>query len=102
VLADLTLVMYQTLCYIGADTSDISRNLEPRRSPGTGKLYYRMKFDIVLLFGLTEFKAQIAWDEQVILSSLLSNIYSNVRSRGRKRGMCCILRDVMRSDATTA
>ena len=28
-------------------------------------MYYAAFFDIVLLFGLTEFKVQIAWDEDV-------------------------------------
>ena len=27
--------------------------------------YYRAKFDIILLFGTTELKAQLAWEENV-------------------------------------
>lgn len=61
--------MFSTLCYIEADTSQISQTLKPHRSPGGSKKkkksYYIMEFDVVLLFGLTELKAQIAWKEGV-------------------------------------
>jgi len=36
-------------------------------SPGVGAngtSFYRMDYDIILLFGLTEFKAQVAWKEK--------------------------------------
>jgi len=29
--------------------------------------YYRKEFDIILLFGMTELKAQLAWTENVSL-----------------------------------
>jgi hypothetical protein len=57
--------MYSTLCHIEADLSQMCRTLKPRRSSGAGKLYYSIDYDVVLLFGLTELKAQIAWEEQV-------------------------------------
>ena len=63
--------MYPTLCYIGADTSQMSKKLQLRRSKETGNIYYILEFDVVLLFGLTELKAQIAWQEEVGLSFLL-------------------------------
>ena len=65
---NLKLDMYPTICYIGANTLQISRNIQPRRSPG-GKVYYALEFEVILLFGLTELKAQIAWKEEV--SSLI-------------------------------
>ena len=63
--ADFAPDMYSTLCYIEADTSQISRMLQARRSSGAGKLYYTIEYDVILLFGLTELKAQVAWQEQV-------------------------------------
>jgi hypothetical protein len=63
--ADAMLDMYSTLCYIEADTSQICRTLKPRRSSGAGRPYYSIHYDVIVLFGLTELKAQIAWQEQV-------------------------------------
>jgi hypothetical protein len=40
------------------------RALKPRRGDG-GVIYYQQIFDIVLLFGLTELKAQMSWMEDV-------------------------------------
>ena len=33
--------------------------------------YYRKEFDIILLLGMTELKAQLAWTEDVSLAFLL-------------------------------
>jgi hypothetical protein len=89
--------MFSTLCTIEADTSQISETLEPHRSrmalAGRQRIvqtYYRMQFDIILSFGLTELKAQIAWMEDVGPSYRFShldknNIYSITRAR--RRGM---------------
>lgn len=63
--------MFSTLCSVEADTSQISKTLQPIRSAtvleGRRRLqvYYKIQFDIVLSFGLTELKAQIAWIEDV-------------------------------------
>lgn len=63
--------MFSTLCSVEADTSQISKALQPIRSAivleGRRRLqvYYKIQFDIVLSFGLTELKAQIAWMEDV-------------------------------------
>ena len=51
---------YSKLCTIEADLSlVIQRKVKGFRS------YYTVHFDIVLLFGMTELKAQIAWKENV-------------------------------------
>lgn len=53
--------MYSTLCYVEADMSLVCKSLVPqqtRRGP-----YFRMEFDIILSFGLTELTAQISWRE---------------------------------------
>ncbi|KAF8632437.1 hypothetical protein AX15_001880 [Amanita polypyramis BW_CC] len=54
-------------CVVEADTTRLSELLEPQY-PSTGKrkskrVFYELKYDIILSFGLTELKAQIAWIE---------------------------------------
>lgn len=54
---------------VHADLSGLVERLEARTGPqGT---YYEVEYDIIILFGLTEFKAQYAWIEDV--SSSLTN-----------------------------
>ena len=57
--------MYSTLCYVHADTSQLSKTLRPRSSRAHSGIYYQMEFDVILSLGLTEFKAQILWKEDV-------------------------------------
>lgn len=45
-----------------ADTSTI---VAKKKTSATGEKYYTISYDIVLLFGLTELRAQIAWKEDV-------------------------------------
>jgi hypothetical protein len=56
--------MFSRLCTVQADMSQIAKVLQPQRGEG-GAIYYEHYFDIVLLFGLTEIKAQISWTEDV-------------------------------------
>ena len=44
--------------------SQMVRALKPQRGDG-GVIYYQQDYDIILLFGLTELKAQISWIEDV-------------------------------------
>ena len=54
---------YTKLCTIEADLSRVP--LLPRpKFRGKGK-FYKVKYDIVLLFGMTELKAQVAWKVNV-------------------------------------
>ncbi len=53
-----------TLCTVTADTMAVPKRRQPPRS-AHGSHWYGLSFDIVLLFGLTELKAQIAWTENV-------------------------------------
>ena len=58
---------YTKLCTIEVDLSHISF------AQGERGEYFRVEYDLVLLFGLTELKAQVAWREGVCaLLSLLS------------------------------
>ena len=54
------------MCSVIADTSKIARSLRTQQALGRSD-YYRLDFDVILLFGLTELKAQISWDDGVRL-----------------------------------
>ncbi|KAG5636039.1 hypothetical protein H0H81_009312 [Sphagnurus paluster] len=53
---------FTTLCTIEADTKTLSLGLEPKLN-AKQQVYFQLVFDIILSFGLTELKAQIAWME---------------------------------------
>ena len=64
---------FTSMCNVIADTSAIAHSLHPLEGPG-GEDYYRLDFNVVLLFGLTELKAQISWIDgvrPVLVSRLL-------------------------------
>ncbi len=63
---------FSDLCEVTADLSEAKKSVQPEINLKSGDLYYRLYFDIVLLFGLTELKAQMAWIENV------SNIFSSI------------------------
>ena len=67
---------YTKLCTIEVDLSHIS--LIPRyKGNGERGQYFRLDYDLVLLFGLTELKAQVAWKEGVcVLHFLLLDFLS--------------------------
>ena len=54
---------YKKLCTIRADLSRIP--MIPQRKVTGGGIFYRVDYDLVLLFGMTELKAQVAWRENV-------------------------------------
>ena len=53
------------LCNIRADLSTAPYQSETRSEE---KTYYTRKFDVILLVGLTELKAQIAWIDAATVS----------------------------------
>ncbi|KDR70823.1 hypothetical protein GALMADRAFT_254436 [Galerina marginata CBS 339.88] len=53
---------YTRVCFIEVDLSGLP--MVPKFSAGTRKHYFRIEYDIVLLFGLTELRAQIVWMEK--------------------------------------
>jgi len=58
--------MFNLLCTIEMDFSHLK--LEPRYRYEGGRIvstYYQLDYSIVMSFGLTELKAQIAWMENV-------------------------------------
>lgn len=58
---------YTTLCSVRADTSKLAGSMQPHHLPDGGGTYYSILFYVVLLFGLTELKAQISWIDNVCL-----------------------------------
>ena len=70
------------LCTIEADLSRAPILTLPKTS-GNG-IYYSVDFDVILLFGMTELQAQIAWKENVSRSSYVvqCNTYRIKFSRG--------------------
>ncbi|PFH47738.1 hypothetical protein AMATHDRAFT_151443 [Amanita thiersii Skay4041] len=56
--------LFTYLCTVTADVSNLIRSLKPIVS-SHGKTYYVLNFSIVLLFGLTELYAEVAWTENV-------------------------------------
>jgi len=49
---------FQTLCHVRADISDAPHT---SKLVETGKMGFKRRYDIILLVGLTELKAQVAW-----------------------------------------
>jgi hypothetical protein len=55
--------LYSTLCYVEGDLSRVPK--PGKYSHHIHDLFYQVKFDVILSLGLTEFKAFIAWKENV-------------------------------------
>ena len=64
---------YTKLCTIDADLSRVP--LLPKSKTTGGGSFYRLDYDIVLLFGMTELKAQVAWKEKVSCYSYVVSIH---------------------------
>jgi hypothetical protein len=63
---------FETLCYVKADVSSApyaSKLME------TGKTGYKRKYEVILLVGLTELKAQVGWiDPETVRAHLLLHV----------------------------
>ena len=58
--------MFPVMCSITADLHELCDNLQPRvafNENGDEKQFYRIDFDIALLFGLTTFQAVVIWKD---------------------------------------
>ncbi|KAH7883407.1 hypothetical protein F5I97DRAFT_1981501 [Phlebopus sp. FC_14] len=55
---------FSTLCTVRADTSKLAKTLHAKHST-EGSIYYAIDIKVVLLFGLTELRAQVSWIENV-------------------------------------
>ena len=64
---------FQTLCNV---TADISGAQSTRKVGTTGKVCYDLHYEVVLLVGLTELKAQIRWVDSITVR-IYERSYSN-------------------------
>ncbi|KAK0196210.1 hypothetical protein F5146DRAFT_976114 [Armillaria mellea] len=84
-------VMFRVLCSITADTRDAARTLELQHTPD-GKGFYKLEYDLVLLFGYTELKAFLSWKYKASrhqlarLSRILDFSNESWNSRARRTG----------------
>jgi len=79
--------VYTTLCSVRADTSKLAGSMQPHQLPGGAGTYYSILFYVVLLFGLTELKAQISWiDKGVEVRSPASVVYEDTMELKRPVG----------------
>ncbi|KAH9485819.1 Heat shock 70 kDa protein 12B [Psilocybe cubensis] len=65
--------MFTSMCSIKADLDDLAKTLKPRtvtNKDGREDVYYAINFDIALLFGLTEFKASVIWQENTVFYAI--------------------------------
>ena len=56
------------MCTITAQLDELIKGLPPRvttNDEGKSETYYLVEYDTALLFGLTEFKASVIWEENV-------------------------------------
>lgn len=61
------------MCAVTANTSKLVWSLEEKEAADEG-VYYKMHYDVILLFGLTELKAQISWMHEVCLVIALNKL----------------------------
>ncbi|KIY64372.1 hypothetical protein CYLTODRAFT_102547 [Cylindrobasidium torrendii FP15055 ss-10] len=55
---------FSTLCSTKANTTALANQLTANYNSNTGKYYYILDYEVVLLLGMTELKAQVAWKEK--------------------------------------
>ena len=59
---------FETLCHVAADVSGAPST---RKIGKSGKLCFYREYDVVLLVGLTELKAQIRWTDAATVRTLI-------------------------------
>ncbi|KAK2462940.1 hypothetical protein APHAL10511_005138 [Amanita phalloides] len=74
--------LFPTLCVMTADVSGVKESIRPKINPKTRCMYYELKFDIILLFGLTELRAQIAWNENGVERRGPASIIYDIANEG--------------------
>lgn len=68
-----------------ADTSKLVWSLEEKEA-ANGGVCYKMHYDVILLFGLTEVTAQISWVHEVHLVVVLNKLYCLHCVQGVEKG----------------
>ncbi|RDB20568.1 Heat shock protein 12A [Hypsizygus marmoreus] len=59
---DVDTDMYSTLCTVKADVAQFKTTLRPQLGKGS-RIYFKLNFEVILSFGLTELTAQLSWKE---------------------------------------
>lgn len=57
--------MYSEVCTVEVDLSHLTKKTEDIKKRGPKGKYYQLDYEVALLFGLTELKAQLIWKEKV-------------------------------------
>ena len=57
-------VSFSTIFTIHADMSTATKDLVQKKNP-SGEIYYKLNYDAIVYFGLTEIKAELAWQTEV-------------------------------------
>ncbi|KAF9025800.1 hypothetical protein BDZ89DRAFT_1016644 [Hymenopellis radicata] len=55
--------VYPALCTVTANTREAAKGLQMKRRRDNNEPYFTLNYDIILIFGRTELKAQVAWKE---------------------------------------
>jgi len=69
--------MYTHMCTIDAKLDELCKNLQPQTSKNkvNEEPFYRIDFEIGLLFGLTEFRAFVAWKNKAVSLLYIPSLY---------------------------
>jgi hypothetical protein len=68
-----TSASFSTRCTIYPDLSELSQTLHPKKSGLDQSRYYEIDFEVIILFGQPELRAQVCWKHKV--RSSFSRIY---------------------------
>ena len=64
ILTHKIVASFSTLFEVCADLNVAANDLIQRRT-ATGQVFYRLRYHAIVYFGLTEIKAEIAWETKV-------------------------------------
>lgn len=85
---NITLENYTKLCTIDIDLENIPRHTAKDSAGGN---FYRVYYDIVLIFGLTELRAQIAWLDANVRISVQICLFAcllTIITTSRRQSIC--------------
>jgi hypothetical protein len=68
-----TSASFSTRCTIYPDLSELIQTLCPKKSGSNQSRYYEIDFEVIILFGQPELKAQVSWKHKV--RSSFSRVY---------------------------
>lgn len=92
--------MYKVLCRVTANTRAAAKTLELQRRPN-GETFYKLDYELVLIFGLTELQAYVSWKHKVSVpwSQSVSVPSSDVLALGKREKVRFIMWNISRARA---